>query len=119
MLLERLEEKFRNRQSSYMMVVILAMLDLAWPSGKAMLNDVVNYFKGFYERRLQVGKKPEKEGLRLFSVSTLTDIEIRRTVIENPVRYLQDFLFMMETGKSCGFRMICCRSLPMKTPDLL
>lgn len=93
MLLERLEEKFRNRQSSYMMVVILAMLDLAWPSGKAMLNDVVNYFKGFYERRLQVGKKPEKEGLRLFSVSTLTDIEIRRTVIENPVRYLQDFLF--------------------------
>lgn len=91
-ILEELEKKFNKKQSSYMMVTILAMLDLSLSSGTVKLDKAVHFFKKFYESRLQFGKKSEKEGQRMAFISSMNDSQIKRLMLSMPLTYLNDLV---------------------------
>ncbi len=91
-ILRDFDQKFRQGQASYMMVTILAMLDLCPPFEGVALDDVVSYFQGFYESRQRYGKVPEKDKQRMASVLSMSKGEIRSLMLRNPLEALRDFI---------------------------
>lgn len=89
---EELQGKFRRRQASYMMVTVLAMLDLSGEMGKVAIYEAVKYFREFYSRRKQYGKKPEKTGQKMASVSSMSDSQIRNLMVTMPLDKLSDYI---------------------------
>ncbi|PKM81988.1 MAG: hypothetical protein CVU89_06515 [Firmicutes bacterium HGW-Firmicutes-14] len=91
-ILTDLESQFRRRVASYMMVTILAMLDNVDSEGKAKMDDIIIYFKKFYEQRKFYGKKPEKDILLMSKIPAVSEARIKETLITNPVKALSDFI---------------------------
>ncbi|ADG81320.1 McrB family protein [Thermincola potens] len=87
-----LDASFRNRQASYKMVTVLAMLENCSANGVARLDDVTRYFKNFYESRQRFGKKPEKDKIEMSRVATLTDARVKELILTNPVQALNKFI---------------------------
>jgi len=103
-ILEELERKFKHRQSSYMMVTILAMLDLSLGAGTVTIDEAVQYFREFYETRKQYGKKPEKKGQKLASVSSMSDSQIKNLMVNMPLNALSDFILYDADKEELTFR---------------
>jgi len=110
-ILEELERKFKHRQSSYMMVTVLAMLDLSLASEIVKLDEAVRYFRDFYETRRQFGKKPEKEGQKLASISSMNNTQIKSLMVNMPINALSDFISYDADKEELTFREHVSREL--------
>lgn len=103
-IIEHFEKKFKHRQSSYMMVCVLAMLDLSLKSDTVKLDEAVQYFREFYESRQRFGKMPEKEGQRLASVSSMSDNQVKRLMVNMPLAALSDLIIYDTDKEELRFR---------------
>ncbi len=91
--IDQFDKNFTSRQASYKMVAVLAVLKAMSEAGEADVGDVVRNFKQFYMQRQEYGKLPEQKKIKLTRVSSLSDSEIRDTLLNNPVNYLSGLLF--------------------------
>jgi hypothetical protein len=92
MLAEVLDRKLRQRQASYMMVTVLAMLDYLSSDGSAEMSDVVQGFKAYYATRIKNGKLPEKEDKKMSRVQSLSDSEVKNLIVTQPLAALSDLI---------------------------
>jgi len=89
-IINEFDKNFRSRQTSYKMVTVLSLLEVCDNEGKAPINKVVEKFKSFYLRRLEAGKKVEKEDKKIFKITELSLEEIKNILLDNPVHYLRE-----------------------------
>lgn len=81
---------------SYKPVLIKAFLQCANEKGRAKIDDLVDYFKKFYESRRQKGLVVEKEKC-LYTRGGYTDAEVRRNILSNPFRRFEEMNMMRHT----------------------
>mgnify|MGYP000846289623 CR=1 FL=1 len=89
---ELFDQKFGHKQTSYMMVAVLALLDNLNQEGGASIDDVATSFKAFYLERRRKGRQPERDGAVLARVETLSDSKIRETMLKMPMPAFQDVI---------------------------
>ena len=78
---------------SYKPVFILAFLDHMDERGQARIEDVVQEFASFYERRLEQGKAAEKRPC-IFTIGGYTDKDVERLILSMPFKPFEDMNFM-------------------------
>lgn len=88
-IIEIFDKKFERKQASYMMVTVLALLDNLSVEGSAPIEKVAYSFKEFYAERLRKGRKPERDGIALARIDTLSDSKIRETMLKMPLVYME------------------------------
>ena len=81
---------------SYKPVLIKAMLLYADEKGRLKLDDVVGYFKLYYESRRSSGMLVEKKN-SIFAKGGYTDSEAARNILENPFKRFEDMQMMRHT----------------------
>lgn len=91
--IDQFEEKFRKRQKSYLMVVILTMLDYSLPEGIIDFNEFIEHFKSYYRDRIEKGKKPETDDSIVSRREPVTNAKVKSLLLSNPIPRLNDFLF--------------------------
>jgi superfamily II DNA or RNA helicase len=69
---------------SYKPVLLLGLLQLADPSGKIKIPELVAFFRTFYLQRLHNHQTVEKPGSRMERVAELSDAEIEAIMLANP-----------------------------------
>lgn len=95
-ILEEFEARFQKRQASYMMVLILSLLEVMSPGGGAGLDRVAEKFKEFYEARVKNGKAPEKERRFLAQAGSLSPVAVKGYVLREPYEALRGLLVYRE-----------------------
>ena len=81
---------------SYKPVLIKAVVQYADEKGRVKLEDIVAYFKNYYEGRRAVGLLVEK--LRsIFTRSDYTDKEAERNILANPFKLFEDMQMLWHT----------------------
>jgi hypothetical protein len=78
-----------DMSASYKPVLMLSFLDAANASGRARVDDVVERFRAFYEKRAQDGLRVEQPKARMFRVADLTDAEVQNVIVSMPLRRFQ------------------------------
>lgn len=91
-IIEVFDKKFERKQASYMMVTVLALLNSISSEEGAFIDEVANSFKEFYAERLRKGRKPERDGIALARIDTLSDSKIRETMLRMPLVYMEDVI---------------------------
>ncbi len=91
-IVELFDRKFGQRQASYMMVTVLAMLDSLSPDGSAEISEVVQRFKHFYLMRIKNGKLPEKDDKKMSRAQSLSDSEVKNLILTQPLAALRDLI---------------------------
>ena len=81
---------------SYKPVLIKAILAHADSSGRVKIDDIVSYFRSFYEDRRAAGLKVEKAN-SIFAKGGYTDKEAERNILSNPFRRFEDMNMMRHT----------------------
>ena len=81
---------------SYKPVLIKAFLELADGRGRVKIDDLVSYFKNFYEERRQAGLVVEKEKC-LYTRGGYNDAEVRTNILSNPFRRFEEMNMMRHT----------------------
>jgi superfamily II DNA or RNA helicase len=80
--MQYLEEK--DMTMSYKPVMLLALLDTVGEDGKAVLSEVVQKFRQFYQERRAAGLPVERPGARRQSVDELDQMAAQRLMLEKP-----------------------------------
>ncbi|OWZ84117.1 McrB family protein [Natranaerobius trueperi] len=88
--IKQFDQKFHGGSTSYMMATILAMLKNIDDKGIADIKDVEDNFYNFYLYRYKNGKKPEKEGTKMYKAGQLT--RSINDIIGTPINALRDFI---------------------------
>ncbi len=109
------DSKFSHRQTSYMMVTVLAILNSMDDDGLAKIEKVVENFKTFYETRAKNGKLPEKEGTRMSKVSSLNNEDIKSLILGNPLTALKDLIEYIEDKGALKFKDHVLKELNERT----
>lgn len=89
---------------SYKPVLIKAILLYADGKGRIKLDDIVTYFRTFYEGRRSAGLLVEKKN-SIFSKGGYTDKEAERNILANPFKRFEDMQMLRHT-KTLGIVQI-------------
>ena len=81
---------------SYKPVLIKAVLTHADSKGRVKLDDIVAYFRSFYEERRSSGLVVEKPN-SIFAKGGYTDKEAQRNILSNPFKRFQDMQMLRHT----------------------
>ena len=81
---------------SYKPVLLMAVLANADASGRVKLEDIVAFFRNFYEQRRTAGLKVEKAN-SIFAKGGYTDKEAERNILSNPFKRFEDMNMMRHT----------------------
>ncbi len=81
---------------SYKPVLIKAILLCADAKGRVKLEDIVRYFRSYYEGRRLLGQKVEKAN-SIFAKGGYTDKEAERNILSNPFKRFEDMNMMRHT----------------------
>jgi len=81
---------------SYKPVLIKAILQYADEKGRIKLEDIVGYFRSYYEGRRTAGLKVEK-GNSIFAKGGYTDKEAERNILSNPFKRFEDMQMLRHT----------------------
>ena len=81
---------------SYKPVLLKAILAHADAKGRVKLDDVVAYFRDYYEARRVAGLKPEKAN-SIFAKGGYTDREAQRNILSNPFKRFEDMQMLRHT----------------------
>jgi len=81
---------------SYKPVLIKAVLAHADSKGRIKLDDIVAYFRSFYESRRSAGLTVEKAN-SIFAKGGYTDKEAQRNILSNPFKRFQDMQMLRHT----------------------
>ena len=85
---------------SYKPVLIKAVMLCADDKGRVKLEDIVRYFRSYYEGRRLLGQKVEKAN-SIFAKGGYTDKEAERNILANPFKRFED-MNMMHHTKTLG-----------------
>lgn len=85
-----------DMSASYKPVLIKAILAHADSKGRVKLDDIVAYFRSFYERRREQGLVVEKPN-SIYARRGCTDKEIQRNILENPFRVFENMQMLRHT----------------------
>lgn len=85
---------------SYKPVLIKAILNYADDKGRIKIEDIVQYFRSYYEGRRSLGQKVEKDN-SIFAKGGYTDKEAERNILANPFKRFED-MNMMHHTKTLG-----------------
>lgn len=91
-IVNRFDEKFKQRQTSYKMVTVLALLENVTTDGSADFDNVVNSFLNFYLDRQEKGKNPEIERAKMSIPEQLSSSQIKNTILKGPVTHLEELI---------------------------
>ena len=81
---------------SYKPVLIKAVLLYADDKGRIKLDDIVSYFKSYYEGRRTAGLPVEKKN-SIFAKGGYTDKEAERNILSNPFNPFEDMQMLRHT----------------------
>lgn len=81
---------------SYKPVLLKAILQNADKQGRVKIDDIVAYFRVFYEDRRERGKVVEKQN-SIFAKGNYTDKEAARNILSNPFKRFEDMNMMRHT----------------------
>ena len=81
---------------SYKPVLIKAILLYADEKGRIKLDDIVSYFRSYYEGRRASGLPVEKKN-SIFAKGGYTDKEAERNILANPFRRFEDMQMLRHT----------------------
>ena len=81
---------------SYKPVLIKAVLTHADSKGRVKLDDIVAYFRSYYEGRRNAGLTVEKPN-SIFAKGGYTDKEAQRNILSNPFKRFQDMQMLRHT----------------------
>ncbi len=81
---------------SYKPVLIKAILLYADDKGRIKLEDIVSYFKAYYEGRRAAGRVVEKKN-SIFAKGGYTDKEAERNILSNPFKRFEDMQMLRHT----------------------
>jgi len=81
---------------SYKPVLIKAILEYADDKGRIKLDDVVSYFKNYYEGRRKSSLIVEKKN-SIFAKGGYTDKEAEKNILSNPFRRFEDMQMLKHT----------------------
>ena len=81
---------------SYKPVLLKAILKHADKNGRVKLEDVVSYFKNFYESRRAAGLVVEKPN-SIFAKDGYTDKAAERNILSNPFKRFEDMNMLRHT----------------------
>ena len=81
---------------SYKPVLIQAILLYADDKGRVKLDDIVSYFRSFYEGRRAAGLPVEKQN-SIFAKGGYTDAEAKRNILANPFKRFEDMQMLRHT----------------------
>lgn len=81
---------------SYKPVLLKAVLQNADKQGRVKLDDIVAYFRAFYEDRRARGEVVEKQN-SIFAKGSYTDKEAARNILSNPFKRFEDMNMMRHT----------------------
>ena len=81
---------------SYKPVLIKAILLYADEKGRVKLDDIVSYFRSFYEGRRAAGLPVEKKN-SIFAKGGYTDAEAKRNILSNPFKRFEDMQMLRHT----------------------
>lgn len=81
---------------SYKPVLIKAILEYADDKGRIHLDDVVRYFREFYEKRREAGLVVEKAN-SIFAKGGYTDKDAERNILSNPFKRFEDMQMLRHT----------------------
>lgn len=81
---------------SYKPVLLKAVLEHADSKGCVKIDDIVSYFKSYYENRRASGLTVEKSN-SIFSKGGYTDKEAERNILSNPFKRFEDMNIMHHT----------------------
>ena len=94
LLMEMVEEM--DMSYSYKPVLLKAILQNADKQGRVKIDDLVAYFKAFYEDRRARGEVVEKQN-SIFAKGNYTDKEAARNILSNPFKRFEDMNMMRHT----------------------
>ena len=89
---------------SYKPVLIKAILLYADDKGRVKLDDIVSYFRSFYEGRRAAGLPVEKKN-SIFSKGGYTDADAKRNILSNPFKRFEDMQMLRHT-KTLGIAQV-------------
>lgn len=78
---------------SYKPVLLLALLDLMDEHGRVEIEEIVSYFKEFYQQRRRAGAMVEKTN-SIFSRENIPDSDAKRNILGNPLKRFSDMRFL-------------------------
>lgn len=81
---------------SYKPVLMKAVLTYADAKGRVKIEDIVSYFRSFYEARREQGLPVEKKN-SIFAKGGYTDKEAERNILSNPFKRFEDMNMMRHT----------------------
>lgn len=81
---------------SYKPVLLKAILQNADKQGRVKIDDIVTYFRAFYEDRRARGEVVEKHN-SIFAKENFTDKEAARNILSNPFKRFEDMNMMRHT----------------------
>lgn len=81
---------------SYKPVLIKAILLYADDKGRIKLDNIVSYFKSYYEGRRAAGLPVEKKN-SIFAKGGYTDKEAERNILSNPFKRFEDMQMLRHT----------------------
>lgn len=81
---------------SYKPVLIKAILLYADEKGRVKLDDIVSYFRAFYEGRRAAGLPVEKQN-SIFARGGYTDTDAKRNILSNPFKRFEDMQMLRHT----------------------
>lgn len=81
---------------SYKPVLIKAVMMYADDNGRIKLEDIVHYFRTYYENRRAAGVKVEKAN-SIFAKGGYTDKEAERNILSNPFKRFEDMQMLRHT----------------------
>lgn len=81
---------------SYKPVLIKAVFQYADNKGRVKLDDIVAYFKNYYENRRNAGLTVEK-GNSIFAKGGYTDKDAQRNILSNPFKRFEDMQMLRHT----------------------
>ena len=81
---------------SYKPVLIKAILKYADSKGRVKLEDIVNFFRAYYESRRSAGLTVEKPN-SIFAKGSYTDKDAQRNILSNPFKRFEDMQMLRHT----------------------
>lgn len=81
---------------SYKPVLLKAIMEYADAKGRVSLNDIVSYFRSYYEKRRLAGLVVEKRN-SVFSKEWYTDKEALHNILSNPFKRFEDMQMLHHT----------------------
>ena len=81
---------------SYKPVLVKAILLYADDKGRVKLDDIVSYFRSYYEGRRVAGLPAEKKN-SIFAKGGYTDKEAERNILSNPFKRFEDMQMLRHT----------------------